>query len=453
MEITETRSRIMRAVKSKDTVPEMIVRRIAHDAGYRFRLHVPELPGKPDIVFPSRKKVIFVHGCFWHAHEGCRKFSIPKTRSEWWREKLLRNVQRDTASIKKLEAMGWSVLIIWECEISDPHGVGEVLDHFLQEQGKERLPSCSVDKQELDLSPSSALDDDPVSVPLEAEGFSMAKATTMRARTDKAAAKSVSSGKKGVGMKGGTKVSPPRTSRTAAKSAGAILWTDPLPERYSALAHPVSGTVDVSRDGRSITVQMKSLPSVTNVLAAMERAKSRTQSDLSTVKISFPSGKGLEIPIESFVDVAAAVSNFGAGNDTLIAAQHGAMFGPGRRGRHRMRISEDAIPSWFAKDFKDEYNIEQDGFRLKRSRLSMDASHLKGVLGRWNKKASISGWGYEILSGKKRVGWVIADAPDHFVISGVPNTPPSNHRGMVGVMARIATMIIPALRENLGGRA
>jgi len=111
------RSRIMRAVKAKDTGPEMIVRRMLHKLGYRYRLHRKDLPGNPDLVFPSRKAVIFVHGCFWHGH-GCKRGArIPKTNTKYWTNKIRHNVQRDAQAIKELEALGWRVLIVWECEL------------------------------------------------------------------------------------------------------------------------------------------------------------------------------------------------------------------------------------------------------------------------------------------------------------------------------------------------
>lgn len=113
------RSRIMRAVKSVDTGPEMIVRRMLHRLGYRYRLHRKDLPGKPDLVFPSRKAVIFVHGCFWHGHNCKRGARTPKTNIPYWTDKIRRNVERDVQAIIDLKAAGWRVLVIWECELKD----------------------------------------------------------------------------------------------------------------------------------------------------------------------------------------------------------------------------------------------------------------------------------------------------------------------------------------------
>lgn len=112
----ETRSYNMSRIQAKDTKPEMIVRKFLHANGFRYRLHVKDLPGKPDLVLPKYNSVIFVHGCFWHAHEGCDYFKIPKTRTEWWKNKLYRNKERDKKNIKSLRREGWNVIIIWECE-------------------------------------------------------------------------------------------------------------------------------------------------------------------------------------------------------------------------------------------------------------------------------------------------------------------------------------------------
>jgi DNA mismatch endonuclease, patch repair protein len=113
---TATRSRMMSGIRSKDTKPEMLVRRALHKAGFRYRLHDRKLPGRPDIVLPKYKTVIFVHGCFWHGHT-CHKFKWPKTREEWWRKKIEGNIARDEANISKLHQMGWIVKVIWACEI------------------------------------------------------------------------------------------------------------------------------------------------------------------------------------------------------------------------------------------------------------------------------------------------------------------------------------------------
>jgi len=120
MESAEQRSRTMRAVKSRDTGPEMTVRKFLHAAGLRYRLHDRRLPGAPDLVFPARRVVAFVHGCFWHQHQGCPAADRPKSRLEYWTGKLDRNMARDQRNRAALEALGWRVAVIWECEAKKP---------------------------------------------------------------------------------------------------------------------------------------------------------------------------------------------------------------------------------------------------------------------------------------------------------------------------------------------
>ena len=121
----------MRRIKAQDTKPEMMVRRLLHSLGYRYRLHAKELPGKPDIVFRRRKRAIFVHGCFWHQHEQCREGRLPGTRPEYWIPKLSRNVERDRDNSAQLVQKGWQVLTIWECETGNDEALEESLRAFL----------------------------------------------------------------------------------------------------------------------------------------------------------------------------------------------------------------------------------------------------------------------------------------------------------------------------------
>ena len=114
----ELRSKIMRSIRSKNTRPELIVRKLVFSMGYRFRLHTPRLPGRPDLIFNSRQKAIFVHGCFWHVHTNCAVAHIPKY--PFWRDKLKTNKARDAAAIRALNKAGWSSLVIWECELKMP---------------------------------------------------------------------------------------------------------------------------------------------------------------------------------------------------------------------------------------------------------------------------------------------------------------------------------------------
>lgn len=128
----ERRSRLMQKVGTKDTGPEKAVRSMLHRLGYRFRLHRKDLPGTPDIVFPSRKLVIFVHGCFWHSH-GCSKGQLPKSRLDYWGPKLCANTERDARNVAALRATGWNVAIVWQCELADPKALATRLQHLLEE--------------------------------------------------------------------------------------------------------------------------------------------------------------------------------------------------------------------------------------------------------------------------------------------------------------------------------
>jgi DNA mismatch endonuclease, patch repair protein len=121
----------MRAVHSKDTTPEIIVRKIVTQLGFRYRLHRDDLPGKPDLVFKTKKKIIFINGCFWHGHDCRRGARIPKTNTEYWIKKISRNRERDMEHQGKLRKEEWSVLIIWECEIKDPNILAALLRNFL----------------------------------------------------------------------------------------------------------------------------------------------------------------------------------------------------------------------------------------------------------------------------------------------------------------------------------
>jgi DNA mismatch endonuclease Vsr len=121
----------MSRIRSKDTGPEMVVRRLLHRLGYRFRIHARDLPGKPDIVFRRRRKVIQIHGCFWHRHAGCQDCSIPGSRQEYWLPKFEASIARDEKNMAALAALGWNVLIIWACETSDLADVESRLVKFL----------------------------------------------------------------------------------------------------------------------------------------------------------------------------------------------------------------------------------------------------------------------------------------------------------------------------------
>lgn len=121
----------MRRIRSRDTQPEMVVRHLVHGMGFRYRLHDPSLPGKPDLVLTRHGKIIEVHGCFFHQHPGCVDAHLPKTRREYWEPKLRRNVERDAANLRTLRRLGWRVLVVWECDTKQPDKLVRKLERFL----------------------------------------------------------------------------------------------------------------------------------------------------------------------------------------------------------------------------------------------------------------------------------------------------------------------------------
>jgi DNA mismatch endonuclease (patch repair protein) len=129
----EARSALMSRVKQRDTAPEKLVRLLLHAAGYRFRLKNPKLPGRPDIMFPSRKKVIFIHGCFWHGHH-CKRGKLPSSNQVFWAEKISGNRTRDARTVYDLQLLGWSALTIWECETKDSKITKGKLAKFLKQK-------------------------------------------------------------------------------------------------------------------------------------------------------------------------------------------------------------------------------------------------------------------------------------------------------------------------------
>jgi DNA mismatch endonuclease, patch repair protein len=135
----EHRSRIMRSVKSANTGPELVVRRAAHAAGLRFRLHRSDLPGKPDLVFPGRRAVLFVHGCFWHGHHCARGARMPEANRDYWRAKIARNEARDRSSLAALKKLGWSAHVIWECEARDPQRLHRLIVRKLKRSTNRKL--------------------------------------------------------------------------------------------------------------------------------------------------------------------------------------------------------------------------------------------------------------------------------------------------------------------------
>lgn len=123
----------MALVRSKDTKPEMVVRRLTHGMGFRYRLHDSKLPGKPDLVFKARKKAMFVHGCFWHRHDGaCKLTRTPKSNLDFWESKFAENVKRDEARLTALADLGYQVLVLWECELKDEAALADKIRQFLE---------------------------------------------------------------------------------------------------------------------------------------------------------------------------------------------------------------------------------------------------------------------------------------------------------------------------------
>lgn len=129
--LKKTRSEIMQAVHSKDTRPEMVVRKLIYAMGYRYRIHRKDIPGNPDIVFHGRKKVIFVHGCFWHGHDCTSGRNLPVTNLDYWIPKLRRNQERDKGNISLLKKKGWGVLVIWECQVKKRFFISKKIKQFL----------------------------------------------------------------------------------------------------------------------------------------------------------------------------------------------------------------------------------------------------------------------------------------------------------------------------------
>lgn len=127
------RSENMRRIGSKNTKPELVVRKMVHRLGYRYRLHRPDLPGKPDLVFGPRRKVIFVHGCFWHQHPECKEGRAPRSNTDYWERKLARNIERDKLAYAALEEMGWTIATVWECELGEMAALEARLSTFLKE--------------------------------------------------------------------------------------------------------------------------------------------------------------------------------------------------------------------------------------------------------------------------------------------------------------------------------
>ena len=132
--VDELTSHRMKRVRQRHTAPELAVRKLLFADGYRYRVHRRDLPGSPDVVFPGRRKVIFVHGCFWHGHEDCARASLPRNRADYWRHRIATNQERDRRSEAALRRMGWSVCVVWECEVRNADPLRERLARFLTDR-------------------------------------------------------------------------------------------------------------------------------------------------------------------------------------------------------------------------------------------------------------------------------------------------------------------------------
>ena len=147
------RSRCMAAIRSKNTGPEMLVRRLVHRLGYRYRLHVRGLPGTPDMVLPRHRKIIEVRGCFWHGHH-CGAFTLPATRRKFWKAKFERNLQRDRLNLRRLRRAGWRVLVLWECEVNREGKLLSKISRFLGSWARRSDPSPRLRRAQDQFSPS-----------------------------------------------------------------------------------------------------------------------------------------------------------------------------------------------------------------------------------------------------------------------------------------------------------
>lgn len=143
----EARSRLMASVRGRDTKPEMVVRRLSHAIGYRFRLHRQGLPGTPDLVFPRLRLVLFVHGCFFHRHEGCRSTTTPVSNWDFWQRKFMANVERDRRVSAQLRALGWRVEIVWECETKNPERLRQRLSLMFRRAAARALSEVALSQR------------------------------------------------------------------------------------------------------------------------------------------------------------------------------------------------------------------------------------------------------------------------------------------------------------------
>lgn len=308
------RSGMMRAVRGKDTAPELAVRDIVDGMGIRYELHPHDLPGRPDMVFRDRSRAIFVHGCFWHRHDGCRKSSIPRTRTEWWTAKLASNVERDVRNKDRLDELGWESLTIWECELSDRRTVTELVSAFISGNPLPDLPRppIPIDRPDLLVECDAPKIDDkaPSNSSAPKRETSMPRKSAKTGSSRKAVTGSTSPVKEASAKKASPKAKVKVEAAGAAPATPAIVAANerPLPERYSASVDAAKDTVTISKGSQSVAIRMQSYASVANVLDMLEKSGGVLEAAAS-IELKEPfTGSTASVSTASLDDVVAALT-------------------------------------------------------------------------------------------------------------------------------------------------
>lgn len=407
----------MRAVKSRDTKPELAVRAIVRGLGFGYRLHSGDLPGRPDLVFRGRKKVIFVHGCFWHSHAGCKASRLPRTRREWWREKLSRNVERDIRNLKLLHETGWDSLVIWECELKSPKTAIERIKDFLV---NEETPH-DVDKYPVknDFSSSNQLED-----------------------------------------------APERVRKETIMSEAPQLETDGLdverrlPEGFKAKTDVVAKTVKITKGRRSIHVPLKSFASVANVLAMFTeqgRLEELTDAAILTLKDEF-TGSSTSITAAEMPAVSAAIAKFVATKPrrssgakitkppTEVKASPSADLKVVKTAKKKPKLVSDTSDIPWSSALAREHS--DDDFDMKLIKIAVSEKSAKKVLGLPGDKDLPSDCitlpGYEVTVEGNHVCWVVVENEATFhIIKTAFYKNGSTHRNFEGVVARLKFGVVP----------
>lgn len=461
--VDPVRSRIMSAVRARDTKPEKAVRRLAHALGYRFNLHAGDLPGKPDLVFRGRRKAIFVNGCFWHRH-GCRRVTIPATRTDWWTRKLNANVERDRQVREKLAAMGWDTLTIWECEIVDEDFVRESLIRFLSADLNEKSRDIAAGSNSIIGSGTPTASDNDISASGQEGGTDMAPKRSSKKASPEAAEnqaqavakltpKAQASARKPTASKARkaptAKAAKPGKS-VQAPAPQAVSDERPLPSRYGRKVDMEAGKVTISKGKSSVKIAMSSYASVANVLAMIEEAsEGALKPDAKLEIVDTFSGKRAAVSADAILDVAEVIGQLVLGlrgDEKLVSAPEPRTKAGRKNAQEAVASTSDdsTMPDWFGK-LDNEY--AGDGYRLVRAELALDPKQRRTVSGLWGETSGNRGWGYEILVDDRRVGWVIAETERSFVLTGIPDFPSSQHRVIEGLMARLTASVMPRLKS------